>query len=280
MADHIKRFPRGSEWRKWDLHVHTPASIINGFGDWNSYIKKLSETTRGKNIKVLGITDYFLIDGYEEILTKYKNSLEHIQLFLPNIELRLDHAVCHRETGEESRLNFHVIFKDEESGGPEIEDIKTQFIGDLSFYRPSEKAAELSEAKLTRKAIEDCGKEWKEKDKQFRHLSDLEVGFNNVFFKLDEVVNALRNKPKYFRGQYLLFLESAFWSDISWGKDYALRSTLLQASHGVFSSNPDAIRWFLGKDRDYYSDQQDLCSASEKCIVRHLKIQTLTSSVC
>jgi hypothetical protein len=27
--------PKGSMWRKWDLHVHTPASIIQGYGGNN-----------------------------------------------------------------------------------------------------------------------------------------------------------------------------------------------------------------------------------------------------
>jgi predicted metal-dependent phosphoesterase TrpH len=56
-----KRFHRGSEWRKWDLHVHSPASYINGFSNWDSYVKKLNEITKQKDIKVLGVTDYFSI---------------------------------------------------------------------------------------------------------------------------------------------------------------------------------------------------------------------------
>lgn len=27
MAAHDKAYERGSEWRKWDLHIHTPASF-------------------------------------------------------------------------------------------------------------------------------------------------------------------------------------------------------------------------------------------------------------
>ncbi len=28
-------YPKGSEWRRWDLHVHTPKSIIQGYGGDN-----------------------------------------------------------------------------------------------------------------------------------------------------------------------------------------------------------------------------------------------------
>ena len=38
-------YPRGSEWRKWDLQVHTPFSALNnGFGnDFSAYAKALIE---------------------------------------------------------------------------------------------------------------------------------------------------------------------------------------------------------------------------------------------
>jgi hypothetical protein len=37
---------RGAAWRIWDLHVHTPSSIVNGYGDgsdaaWAHFIKDL-----------------------------------------------------------------------------------------------------------------------------------------------------------------------------------------------------------------------------------------------
>jgi hypothetical protein len=39
-------YPKGSEWRKWDLHVHTPSSIYQKFGidndtTWEKYISDL-----------------------------------------------------------------------------------------------------------------------------------------------------------------------------------------------------------------------------------------------
>lgn len=40
---------RGSEWRIWDLHVHTPLSIENNYGcadnedGWNKYITALEQ---------------------------------------------------------------------------------------------------------------------------------------------------------------------------------------------------------------------------------------------
>jgi hypothetical protein len=46
------KYSRGSEWRKWDLQVHTPASHLNNqFGsDWDVYVQKLFRTAIAKNI--------------------------------------------------------------------------------------------------------------------------------------------------------------------------------------------------------------------------------------
>jgi predicted metal-dependent phosphoesterase TrpH len=58
-------WPRGSEWRKWDLHVHTPAS--HGFqGDWNGFIIQLGNA----DCDVVGINDNFSVAGYREVLRR------------------------------------------------------------------------------------------------------------------------------------------------------------------------------------------------------------------
>ena len=72
------KYPKGSEWRKWDLQIHTPFSILNNqFGDpnneeiWDNYVKELFKKAIEKNIAAIGITDYFVIDGYEKIMNEY-----------------------------------------------------------------------------------------------------------------------------------------------------------------------------------------------------------------
>ena len=83
----ITNYERGSEWRKWDLQVHTPFTKLNdGFEinindnlnsaevndkKWEIYFNKLDEA----NLSVVGITDYFSIENYK-ILCEIKNNLE------------------------------------------------------------------------------------------------------------------------------------------------------------------------------------------------------------
>ena len=67
-ATHQYSYPRGSEWRKWDLQVHTPFSALNnGYGnDFSAYAKKLLEKAIKNQVAAVGITDYFTIQGYTE----------------------------------------------------------------------------------------------------------------------------------------------------------------------------------------------------------------------
>ena len=56
---------RGSEWRIWDLHIHTPETAKNNqYGNadeaWPAFIDKLEAL----NYAVYGITDYFSIKNY------------------------------------------------------------------------------------------------------------------------------------------------------------------------------------------------------------------------
>ena len=52
---------KGSQWKIWDLHVHSPASYK---GDFTTFIKNI-ETSKAD---VIGINDYCTLDGYREVL--------------------------------------------------------------------------------------------------------------------------------------------------------------------------------------------------------------------
>lgn len=89
---------RGSEWRRWDFHLHTPFTkkndLYSGNGDekWTqfyadviSYIGDGSDPQR--KIAAVGITDYFSIENYKKI--KADGILDkYIDFIFPNIELR------------------------------------------------------------------------------------------------------------------------------------------------------------------------------------------------
>lgn len=130
----MSNYPRGSEWRRWDLHVHTPASILNnqfpkvagGEPDWEAFVARLEATP----ISVLGATDYFTIDGYKRLREfKTQGRLRNISTILPNVEFRLSHVLSSKKDSAPRRLNFHVVFSDEVSP----QDIEEHFLHDIKF---------------------------------------------------------------------------------------------------------------------------------------------------
>lgn len=86
-------FERGSEWRRWDLHLHT-ASSYDYKGEDNDAL--LIEKLKENNIAAVAITDHFVIDK-ERI--KNLRSLSPEIVFFPGVELRTD----------KGDTNVHVI---------------------------------------------------------------------------------------------------------------------------------------------------------------------------
>ncbi len=66
---------KGSEWRKVDLHVHTPSTKLNnqykpnGVDVWD----KFSEEIEKSDVACIGITDYYSVDNYFTFIEKFKS---------------------------------------------------------------------------------------------------------------------------------------------------------------------------------------------------------------
>ncbi len=78
------------------------------------------------DVAVLGITDYFSIEGYRKVRETWQaGQLPGISLVLPNIELRLGTFVG--SSNRDRRVNYHVIFSEQVSP----DDIENHFLGQL-----------------------------------------------------------------------------------------------------------------------------------------------------
>lgn len=96
------RNTRGSEWRKWDMHLHSYFTYLNNnFSNISKdvYIQKIVDS----DIKVIGLTNYFNFKNEDYEL---KKELENkgIVVFL-NLELRLAY-----QNKEDDCCDFHIIF--------------------------------------------------------------------------------------------------------------------------------------------------------------------------
>ena len=102
---------RGSEWRRWEPHIHTPGTVLNnqfgGISAWDTYLANIE--SRSPAIEALGVTDYYLTETYEEVRRrKAAGRLPNVSLIFPNIELRLNVAA---KTGF---VNMHLLVSPED----------------------------------------------------------------------------------------------------------------------------------------------------------------------
>lgn len=237
----------GSIWRKWDLHIHTPASIIQHYGGeeyWERFIGELEALP--SEIKAIGINDYLFLDGYKRVSEeKSKGRLKNIELILPVIELRIDKFGG--SAGHLSRLNFHVIFSNEL--GPDI--IENHFLNALSSkYKLTPEFDTLRTsgdwaALPTKRSLQDLGQkiidsvpEAKRKD----FGTPLIEGFNNLCLSLDSITDALRSH--YFTGKYITAVGKTEWADIKWNDHtIAEKKTIINSADFVFTAVNNGKEW-------------------------------------
>ena len=246
MNDH-----RGSIWRKWDLHVHTPESLIHqyrGPDPWERFIKEIESLP--PEFKVIGINDYIFLDGYKRILSeKQKGRLANIELFLPVIELRLDKFGG--STGHLSRVNYHIIFFNELD--PEL--IEQQFLNALSskyvlspqydYLKKNGKWAALP----TKQSIEGLGHmiiESVPEKKRAQFHSPLLEGFNNLCISLNVINEALQSH--YFKNKVVTAVGKTEWDNIKWNDhSIAEKKNIINSADLVFISAETVEHWTKAK---------------------------------
>jgi len=243
--NHQKPLYKGSEWRKWDLHIHSPLSWLNnqypknsdGSPDWNQFINKLEEI---KDVSVIGITDYFFIDGYKKVIEfKMQGRLRNFDLILPNVELRLDTFVVKNNKSKD--INFHAIFSNE----LKIEDVEKEFIEALDIQISGSVSGLEGSRKLNKRSIIEIGKKIKIHDSTFENDSDEEAALKNITVSLKQVQKLLRKD--LFKGKFLFVLSGHEWDDIDWKQAYLMKKNFLQTAHILETGSIDTINWALGK---------------------------------
>ena len=103
---------RGSEWRRWEPHIHAPGTIMNnqfnGPDAWSNYLGALEEAT--PTIEAIAVTDYYIVDTYLELLRhRDAGRLTNAAVIFPNVELRLDVA-----TSKNGFVNLHLFVSPED----------------------------------------------------------------------------------------------------------------------------------------------------------------------
>lgn len=94
--------PRGSIWRKWDMHVHSPASF-SYVGTYDQFVTQIESA----DCSVIGINDYCSVEGYKQFISRSPNSKK---IVFPVVEFRMTNVLLNKNSSNGQRLNFHIIF--------------------------------------------------------------------------------------------------------------------------------------------------------------------------
>jgi hypothetical protein len=259
---------RGSEWRKWDLHIHTKNTNKNdqftssNMGDFlYEFFKKAIE----KKISAIGITDYFSIDRYRDVVDYQENIddkkdgegkqlfnederkyIKNIFLF-PNIELRMLPS-----TDKGRLINIHFIFNPKF-----VTKLENDFFGELKNQ---------DNFKMNRQGIIDYGKKLKP------NITDNGIaykeGINKFALDVKTIKNLLDKNSEIEENSIVIVSNSSNDGASGLQKHYDLfenedggldgvRKTIYEISDAIFSANPKDIKFFLGRksqDTDGYNN--------------------------
>lgn len=246
------RFSRGSEWRIWDLHIHTPGTKKNDQftgatldEKWQNYVASINSST--EEISVIGITDYFSIENYFKFKHLVANGeiTKHFDLIIPNIELRVLPV-----TGSSTPINLHCLFN------PSIDsEIESRFLAKLQFNNSGSNysATKLELVRFGRDHLNNQGLDeesaYKKGVEQFVvSLDVLGLIFKNDPTLRENTIVVVSNRST--DGVTGAIKHEDFFINKGESQLDATRSSLYQFSDAIFSSNDKDRLYFLGKSVD------------------------------
>jgi predicted ATPase len=236
------KISRGSEWRRWEPHIHAPGTVLNnqfgGSDPWGAYLDALEATA--PQIEAIAVTDYYVTDTYEELLRqKATGRIPAVQLVFPNIELRLDVAA------KSGFVNLHLLVSPEDPNHlAEIRRILTR----LQFY------AFGTQFDCTREELIRLGKTADTSITDDRAaLAHGATQFKVGFTQLREVIHA----NDWAKENILIAVAGSAGdgtSGLRQAADTTVRQEIEKFAHLIFSSNAAQREFWLGQ-KDHSIEQ-------------------------
>jgi ABC-type lipoprotein export system ATPase subunit len=224
----MQNFYKGSDWSKWDLHVHTPISIEQNYGGdtetvWNQFIQDLEALD--PDCKVLGINDYYTIEGYKKLaeLQRTKNILQGRVLF-PVIELRISAFGNLHADDPWKRVNLHIIFNNDN-----IPLIESQFLNILPFEHQNFSRHGLKDDLLT-----ELGQFIKNRQPPGKQegTSVRKIGFRNLNYDHKQVYDCLRKSGL----DYFTAIGKSEWDAMRWDGTAIEKMDVVDRCHFLFTA--------------------------------------------
>ena len=260
-------FSRGSEWRRWDLHLHTPDTKKNdNFSGhtseekWNQFYTDIENyigdgSIPEKNVVVIGVTDYLSTDNYEKVVDDHRLPAS-VKLVLPNVEMRV------LPTAADSPVNVHFIFD------PEIvSSLESRFFSRLTFEYDRSKfsatKAELIRLGKIKDPNADDVKAYKDGLNQFvPSLDSVKVIFEDQDLRQHTIIGISNNSSDGASGitQHCSYFENGE-SQLT-----LARQAAYQFADFIFSGNNSDRQYFLGEKGDSPHEVIRKCGSLMPCI--------------
>ncbi|AXE29735.1 ABC transporter [Chromobacterium phragmitis] len=241
-------FQRGSEWRQWDLHIHTPASFHWKGKKFNAdpnsaenraLVDEMIAALNAAEPAVFALMDYWTFDGWFALRRRLKEAgaPQLTKTVFPGIELRLMAPM-------DTRLNAHVLFSDE------VDDqILQDFKAALQVEVISRPLSDASLVLLARTVTEDKLKVhgYKKDEIDADQEKALLAGSMIAEINCDSYKTAIAKVPNGHAIGFMPYDTSDGLAEVKWQDHYAYFIGLCKTSPIFESRNLDLRGAFVGE---------------------------------
>ncbi|MDE0420042.1 MAG: AAA family ATPase [Gammaproteobacteria bacterium] len=250
----LKAGNRGSVWRRWEPHIHTPGTVLedrfpkeNG---WELYLDALEAVS--PRIRAIGVTDYCITRSYERMREeKEKGRLKECELLFPNVELRLKVG-----TVKGNFVNIHLLVSPED---PRHVEELNRFLGRLSFAAFDDEFT-CTPSELARLGRRFAGEELDEE-------AALKQGVMQFKVSLDNLLETYRN-IEWAQANIVIAVAGTAdgTSGVKDAADATLRQEIDKAAHVILASSLKQRDYWLGNGAASLTELQERYGGPKPCI--------------
>lgn len=263
----MNEYLRGSEWRRWDLRVHTPGTNKNDQYEgttieerWDGFYRSILDyvgdgSDKVKSIVSIGITDYLSIENYKKVIAE-KRLPGTIKLVIPNVELRM--TPMSRNEG----INIHFLFNP-----VVVDELEDRFFSKLSFeYNGRPYSATKAQLISLGKAL----------DSSLAEDAAYLKGVGQFIPSVDSLKKLFSNDPELRENTIIIVSNSSNDGVTGAANNFshieanpsdfdATRQSIYQFVDAIFSGNPSDISYFLGEKSDSPDEVIRKCGSLKPC---------------
>jgi hypothetical protein len=263
-------FQKGSQWRKWDLHVHSPASFHwagskllrdMSLDEKDISFQELLSTIENSDVAVFCFMDYWTFDGYLQFKDYLKRkNLSCTKAIFPGMELRVEAPVDYR-------LNIHVILSDLLSE-QQLDDFKSKLnVGSINRRISDEAIVEFAKSLDPSKAkIHGYGD-----PKSLNQNECLQLGSSTIEITKESLLDAMKSIPSGMVYIIMPYDTSDGLQDLDWKIHPQADNYFMQTTHIFESRKSETIELFLGieteKNREIIGNFQKTLKNVQKPVI-------------